>query len=199
MNPTSLKGVGLNRRAALVLGARAAAMLSLASGPLAALGGCAAKGGPDWDRVALVDALQQVVTPAAEVARAARLANADFVVRAIEAGLMGVRAEVLAELAADLERRATDFMTASAARQGEIVAALDRETFAAPAPLTRPWYPIKALILMSYYTSEQGMSVDLRYEPVPGRYDPDVTVDAQWRPLANDWSGVSVKKPIAPR
>lgn len=191
-----LRGTGLSRRGAMVMAGRALMALSVAGASFAALG-CSAERDPAWDKAAMVRVLSRAVTPG--VAEAVAAANAAFVVRAVEAGLMGVPADALSRLAAELHRRSGGFMQTAPADQARVVEALDRETFAAKAPLTQPWYPIKALILMSYYTSEQGMTQELRYEPVPGRYDPDVPVDATWRPVSNDWTGISVKKPIAPR
>jgi hypothetical protein len=47
-------------------------------------------------------------------------------------------------------------------------------------------------ILLGYYTSEPGATQELRYEPVPGRYDPDVRVTPQTRSYSSDWMGVSL-------
>lgn len=51
---------------------------------------------------------------------------------------------------------------------------------------------LRAWILFDYYTSEQGATQELRYEPVPGRYDPDVRVTADTRAYSSDWIGVSM-------
>jgi hypothetical protein len=199
MNPSNrqdLSGTGLSRREALWLGARAAAALSAVALPVLAVSGCSA-GAKGWDHAAMVQVLSAAVLPVAGP-RAAD--DAAFVVRAVEAGLMGARPDLLALLAEDLHRRSNGaFLKDAPARQAKVVGDLDRETFAAEAPLSHPWYSVKALILMSFYTSEHGMTQELRYEPVPGRYDSDVKVDASFRPLSNDWAGVGVRKAIAPK
>lgn len=41
-------------------------------------------------------------------------------------------------------------------------------------------------ILFGYYTSEPGATQELLYEPVPGRYDPDVPVTAETRLYSSD-------------
>lgn len=53
-----------------------------------------------------------------------------------------------------------------------------------------PWKPIKALILVGYYTSEAGGSDVLRYEPVPGRYDGRVLKDPGMKTFSNDWTAL---------
>jgi hypothetical protein len=79
---------------------------------------------------------------------------------------------------ADLDARATrahgrKFLQCDAAAQQALVAALDAETFATPAPQPEaPWFhTMKELTLLGYYTSEIGATKELRYEGVPGRYD----------------------------
>jgi len=199
MNPPNgrdMSGTGLSRREALWLGARATAALSAAALPVLAITGCS-EGAKAWDQAALVKALSGAVLPVAGP-RAAD--DAAFVLRAVEAGLMGVRPDVITLLAEDLHQRSKGaFLKDAPVQQAKVVGDLDRETFAAVDPIRHPWYSVKALILMSFYTSEIGMTKELRFEPVPGRYDPDVRVDKDFRPLANDWAGVGVRKPIAPK
>ncbi len=53
-----------------------------------------------------------------------------------------------------------------------------------------PWKTIKDLILTGYFTSEAGATRALRYELVPGRFDPDIPLrpgDTSW---ASDWTAV---------
>jgi hypothetical protein len=46
------------------------------------------------------------------------------------------------------------------------------------------FYKLKQLTVLGYYTSEIGATQELRYEPVPGRYDGDVDFSA----LGRQWS-----------
>jgi hypothetical protein len=67
--------------------------------------------------------------------------------------------------------------------------AIDAVAFAKGAPPS-PWKRIKGLILIGYFTSEAGASKVLRYEAVPGRFDPDIPIkpgDTSW---ASDWTAV---------
>lgn len=51
---------------------------------------------------------------------------------------------------------------------------------------------LRGWVLIGFYTSEIGASQELRYEPTPGQFDPDVPVTSETRALASDWSGVSM-------
>jgi hypothetical protein len=88
----------------------------------------------------------------------------------------------------DLARRAGgDFLALPPARQGQVLAALDVEAFAAGGS---PWLKLKALILTGYYTSEAGGAKELQYELVPGRFDPDLPVHPGDRAWSSDWTAV---------
>ena len=184
------------RRSALGQGAAGSLMLL---SPVAAsvLGGCSEAPAPDLR--ALVLTLQIFVIPYTGTPGASAADNADFVLRAIDAGMMNVSFDLLHRLSDDIARRGWARLTSLPPRdQARIVGELDAAVFALPAPVEHPWYATKALILMSYYTSEAGMSQELRYDLVPGRYDHDLIVGPGFRPLSNDWAAVSVKKKIAP-
>jgi len=49
---------------------------------------------------------------------------------------------------------------------------------------------VKGLILTGYYTSEVGGARELRYELVPGRYDPKVPITPETRAWSSDWTAV---------
>ncbi|CAN5153306.1 hypothetical protein BH10PSE12_BH10PSE12_17630 [soil metagenome] len=199
-DPDDLGGIHLDRRGALALGARMAGLLTTmsAASTFLGLGGCAqAANTVNKDHRPLVLVLSAILLPASATPGAGNSANADFVARAVNAGLMGVPADALDKLAAELDKRAGgEFLKRPPAEQTRIIEELDKATFMAGAPRPAPWFPTKALILMSYYTSEAGMSQELRYELAPGRYDPDLIIDKSWRPLSNDWIGVAIRKGI---
>ena len=69
------------------------------------------------------------------------------------------------------------------ARQLEVVAAYDRAKVADPA-----YRKFKALILSLYYISEPGATQELRYEHVPGAWEPSIPVTADTRGYAIDVS-----------
>ncbi len=93
-------------------------------------------------------------------------------------------------LEAALDKRAGgDFLKQGAAERSQTLAALDAEAYAEGVK-DHPWRTVKALILMGYYTSEVGGSQELRFELVPGRYDPDLPVTPETRAFSSDWTAV---------
>ncbi len=69
------------------------------------------------------------------------------------------------------------------AQQLEVVAAYDRAKMADPA-----YKKFKGLILSLYYISEPGATQELRYEHVPGAWEPSIAVTADTRGYALDVS-----------
>ena len=67
------------------------------------------------------------------------------------------------------------------AKQLEVVTAFDRAKFADPA-----YRKFKNLILSLYYISEPGATQELRYEHVPGAWEPNIPVTADTRAWAID-------------
>ncbi|WP_235523305.1 gluconate 2-dehydrogenase subunit 3 family protein [Sphingobium sp. Leaf26] len=82
-----------------------------------------------------------------------------------------------------------DFVSLPAKAQHDLLAALDAEAFK-PGNDAHPWHKIKELILTGYYTSEIGGSQELRYELVPGRWEPDIPIGPQTRAFSSDWTAV---------
>ena len=97
----------------------------------------------------------------------------------------------LAAIDAELDRRGgAAFAGLPLARRIDVLQPFDREIMAAPPGAKLPTYAavyrqLKATVVFGYYTSEIGASKELRYELVPGRYDPDVPVDPNQRPFSN--------------
>lgn len=71
----------------------------------------------------------------------------------------------------------------ASAKQLEVVAAYDKAKMADPA-----YRKFKALILSLYYLSEPGATQELRYEHVPGAWEPSIPVTADTRGYAVDVS-----------
>lgn len=82
-----------------------------------------------------------------------------------------------------------NFMGQKRAERSRILAALDNEAMGQGAQWS-PWVAIKGLILTGYYTSQAGGSRELRYELVPGRFDPDLPIEADHRAWSSDWTAV---------
>ena len=73
--------------------------------------------------------------------------------------------------------------------RSRILAALDDQAFAGDAG-EHPWKKLKGLVLTGYYTSQIGGSQELRFELVPGRFDPRVPQTADTRAYSSDWTAV---------
>jgi hypothetical protein len=201
MIPTPHAAHDLDRRGLLRmsrgLAGTLAMLLSMPAGAL--LSGCAAHDPGAADQPPLLGWLADAVLPPTQTPGAGTPANVAFVLRAVQAGLMGVAGDLVTRLAAELDASAGQaFLTLPDTRRLAIVEQMDRQVFGESDAVRHPWFAIKALILMSYYTSEAGMTQELRYALVPGDYQGDVHVDARWRATSSDWSAVAIKKALHP-
>ncbi len=202
-----------DRRTVLSGAALFALALGLPAGALP-LSARAAAVPPTARQRAMLHAVGQLVIPSTDTPGAADAGVTDFVVLALAHGLLGTGAPIvpagldpalarfvhhdgtfdhLAWLQADLDFRAGgDFLGADAPRRASLLADLDSQAFGpgAPSPHPSPWQAIKALILTGYYTSEIGGSQELRYDLVPGRFDPDLPLNAGDRAWSSDWTAV---------
>ena len=89
----------------------------------------------------------------------------------------------------------TGFMSISEEQQKNIMEEIDSEVFSDDEfkiddDDIKLWKKIKSLILIGYYTSQTGASVELNYVPVPGNYVPDLPVEFDTRAYSSDWTGV---------
>ncbi|QGP81334.1 gluconate 2-dehydrogenase subunit 3 family protein [Sphingobium sp. CAP-1] len=82
-----------------------------------------------------------------------------------------------------------DFVSLPPRVQHDLLARIDAEAFA-PGGENHAWHKIKDLILTGYYTSEIGGSQELRYELVPGRWEPDIPIGPHSRAFSSDWTAV---------
>jgi len=161
---------------------------------------------PSEAQRALFREASQLVVPRTQTAGAGEVGVGDFVLMALAHGLEGSRKPVPPAFArwqrADgtldypgwLEnalavRASGNFMAAPAAMRSAALAGIDAEAFE-PGVKFHPWRTLKALILTGYYTSQTGGAEELRYEPVPGRWEPDLPQDAWTRAISNDWTAV---------
>lgn len=80
----------------------------------------------------------------------------------------------------------TTFLRSAPGEQVALVSALDAEAIAQGSGVPEPhWFrTMKELTLLGYYTSEAGLTKELGYVQVPGRYDGCVPLDAAPRSRA---------------
>lgn len=152
--------------------------------------------------------VSQLVIPRSATPGAGDVGAGDFAILALAHGLDGSRSPLkdptayarfarndgsirhVAWLEKELDGRAGgSFLEAPAAQRLAAVKALDADAFASRESES-PWKAIKGLILTGYYTSEVGGAQELRYEPVPGRFDPDLPLTPDFRAISNDWTAV---------
>ncbi|PCD01923.1 twin-arginine translocation pathway signal protein [Sphingomonas spermidinifaciens] len=161
---------------------------------------------------AMMREVAQIVIPKTGTLGAGEVGAGDFVILALAHGLDGTRDPGAAAaipagmtvprrpdgslrhldwLEAELDRRAKgNWAGKDGAAKTAAVAALDAEAYGGDGRAPHPWKAIKGLILTGYYTSEVGGSQELRYEPVPGRFDPALPMSPGTRAISNDWTAV---------
>lgn len=193
--------------------AGAAALLALAVGlPLTAirLSDLPADEVPTARQRLLFKQVSQLVIPRTGTAGAGEVGAGDFAILALAHGLEQSRAPLplmapgalkahrradgsldqVRWLEAELDRRSSgDFLTQTEPGRVRLLGALDAEAFAAGVK-DHPWRMVKGLILTGYYTSQVGGAEELRFELVPGRYDPDLPVTPETRAWSSDWTAV---------
>jgi hypothetical protein len=136
----------------------------------------------------LLDCVCDLVIPDTDTPGARKVGVAGFMKLAMAHGLAGSSPADHAQLETLLRDAAggASFLSLSPARQHEVLVGVDRAAYAERGSL---WARMKSLILMGYYTSEAGATQELRYQPVPGRFDPDVLQKPGDRASSNDWTG----------
>ncbi|MDQ4419301.1 gluconate 2-dehydrogenase subunit 3 family protein [Sphingobium sp. DEHP117] len=157
----------------------------------------------------LMSHVAQLVIPRTETPGAGDVGAGDFVLLALAHGLSGSSDPITPEtlpglsghlrhdgslrhadwLESDLDRRSNGNFLRKGIDQAKILGGLDAEAYADGMD-KHPWRTIKTLILTGYYTSQAGGSQELRYEPVPGRWEPDLPVTPDTRAISNDWTAV---------
>jgi hypothetical protein len=158
----------------------------------------------------LLGTVSQMVIPPTETPGADDVGTGDFVLLALAHGLERSREPLPQDagpqlmkfqrkdgsldhagwLEADLDLRTNgDFMKADDPARALALTTLDAEAYA-EGVRTHPWRTLKALILTGYYTSEVGGSQELRFELVPGRYEPDLPITPETRAYSSDWTAV---------
>lgn len=143
------------------------------------------------DIVAVLSALSAIVIPRTGTREAGNPKDIEFMIRALRAGTLGSSVESFAQLLRRLNQSGPRrFLDLAEEDRQQVVTQLDWAVHDTAAPLTDTGWPtLKALIIASYYSSEEGASRELQYELVPGVYLPDVPVTPQSRAYASDWQG----------
>ena len=193
-----------------------AALLALALGvPIAAirLSDLDPDQAPSERHRQLLREVSQLVLPRTGTPGAGDVGVGDFVILALAHGLEGTRApgasagmpqlsrhtrpdgslRYIDWLESELDRRSNgDFLHRTSADRAATLAALDAEAYppGPPPEHPSPWQKLKVLILTGYYTTEAGGAQELRYELVPGRWDPDLPLKPGDRAWSSDWTAV---------
>lgn len=204
--------LALSRRGLLTSAAIALPVIALA--PML-LSGCSSENA-DVAKTAsagFLDAVADIVIPATNTPGAKAVKVGDYMDRAFQHGLFGGDANTAGALEEVLGQRVPGgaFMKGSPAQRLAAVTALDKETFSRPTAVVAPsalqigtspagsiaaptepepnrlWRIAKNAIMVGYYMSEVGASQELRYELVPGRFDPDIPYKPGDKYLSNNW------------
>jgi len=163
------------------------------------------------------DAVADIVIPRTGTSGAKDVGAGAYMQRAFAHGLFGAGDDTAQALRRILDARTPggSFLSAAPSVRLATLTRLDTDTFsstataAAGAPLqpgttqaagatppaidvslsepTRIWRIAKNAIVVGYYMSEPGASTELMYEPVPGRFDPDIPYRPGDKYLANNW------------
>jgi glucoside 3-dehydrogenase (cytochrome c) hitch-hiker subunit len=178
----------LSRRAAV--GGAVAALVSLMLAEQAAAR--AAQQRRQDPRYAFISRLCDLVIPPTDTPGAAQTPAAEFVLLAIDHGMNDLDARSLDLVRESLQSAAGgNFLELAAARQGELLEALDARAFArspsaAAGTPEIAWQHLKPAIIAGYYTSEIGASRELVYEPVPGPERANFVLTADYRSRSNE-------------
>jgi hypothetical protein len=136
---------------------------------------------------AFVERLCDIVIPDTDTPGARRAGVPDFFFVALAHGLADSSPADLEQLRrnvrADGGREPQDL---DAQALHDLIARIDAAAYQARGSY---WARLKKVVILGYYSSEIGASQELRYELVPGRFEPDLPVTAETRALSNDWVG----------
>lgn len=166
---------------------------------------------PTERQLAVAKDVAQLLIPRTDTPGGADVGAHDYLVLALAHGLDGTRVPAsgndiqganalygrpdgsldhLAWLEDQLDGKARgDYLAAPLARRQAALDVIDQAAFA-NHQASGPWAKIKGLLLTGYYTSEAGGSKELRYELVPGRFDPDLPLTPKDRAWSSDWTAV---------
>ena len=160
--------------------------------------GCASLAALPWFNAAaqsdkdLLGLVGELLIPTTATRGAGGAETTGFVLQAVAHGMQGARPDLLSRLGGELDRYCDGaFLAAQPERRRAALERLDREAFGGTPSA---WPQVKTLLLMGYYTSEEGASRELDYDLVPGRFEPDIPLRPGQKALSNDWTGVAIRK-----
>lgn len=210
---TNIQGDSVSRRSLLADAAFVVPTILL--GP-ALLSSCSSdqRGEEKTASPGFLDAVADIVIPATSTPGAKEMKVGAFMERAFRHGLFGGDADTAGNLEEALGAitPGKDFMRSSPAARLAAVKDLDAATFSRPTAVAassalqigtspagkvdaptepepnRLWRLAKNAIMVGYYMSEGGASQELRYEIVPGRFDPDIPFRPGDTYLSNNWN-----------
>ena len=143
-----------------------------------------------------LDTLCELVIPATDTPSAKEVGVSRFVLFAAQHGLKSSYANIVGDFEVALNSYANaPFLTLKVEQQNTLLEEIDNNVFSRSPKVKLPenlqtWRPIKSLILLGYYTSKVGASEELRYQLIPGSFEPDVPVTEKTRAWSSDWTGV---------
>lgn len=152
----------------------------------------------DYNQANLVfiNTLCELVIPTTETPGAREVGVGNFVLFAARHGLKGSKDSMVAVFEKALNDYAkAPFIGLGIEMQNSVLTEIDRNVFSRQPEINlsaemQTWKSIKSLILLGYYTSEVGASQELRYQLIPGSFQPDVPVTDATRAWSSDWTGV---------
>ncbi|MCC7463746.1 MAG: gluconate 2-dehydrogenase subunit 3 family protein [Gammaproteobacteria bacterium] len=149
---------------------------------------------PDPRRI-LAQRLADLVIPRTDTAGGADVDAGCFVLMALDERMGSMEPAQLVRVQAALDAAAGgSFLGAPRDGQEALLSALDARAYAGHAPPGTPeadWRHLKAAILTGYYTSEDGASKELRYDPVPGARA-NITIGSDFRMFSDPGFGGSL-------
>jgi len=141
-----------------------------------------------------LNTLADLVIPATATVGAIEVGVPRFVLSALAHGLQGATDGMIERLHLAIdEYSGSDFLTLAPQQQHRKLAEIDARVFANDPTLAvvlAEWRRLKALIVIGYYSSEVGSTQELRYQLIPGRFEPDVKLEGDRRGWSSDWTGV---------
>ena len=145
----------------------------------------------------VLDEICELVIPATDTPGARAAGVAAFLESAVAQGIRDVSPSLLSSFLTALDKHAKEpFLSMPPSERVAVLTEIDTLTMTAhptrsalPADLLH-WPTLKALILVGYYTSEVGSTIEQRYLLIPGRFDPDVPLAPGDRAWSSDWTGV---------
>jgi hypothetical protein len=105
--------------------------------------------------------------------------------------LFGAPVDAIDRLQAHLDSQAgREFLSMPPPARLDLLRRVDERAFQPDVTTDETgWRAVKRLIIFGYYTSQVGASQELRYEPVPGRFEPDLILTEDSRAVSNDSLG----------